>query len=139
MDADAKGVLIRCQRLFNEALPKFNWGASFLDANAINLLNEVPAEVSRFLRKENESSVQTTLQAEAAKYRHICKLFDGMKTSTSERFLEALGAEDADPTRKLDDILTELLKKDVEELFQDPIHTRPGESLIETVKGARDE
>lgn len=26
-------------RVFNEALPKFNWGASALDANAIDLLN----------------------------------------------------------------------------------------------------
>ena len=26
-------------------LPKFNWGVSALDANAIQLLNEVPGEV----------------------------------------------------------------------------------------------
>jgi len=32
-------------RLFKEAHPKFNWGASFLDANAITLLNEVPLQV----------------------------------------------------------------------------------------------
>lgn len=38
-----------CQRLFDEALPKFNWGASALDANAIDLLNRVPAEVARVL------------------------------------------------------------------------------------------
>lgn len=42
-------VLRRCQRLFDEALPKFNWGASFLDGNAIALLNEVPAEVKAAL------------------------------------------------------------------------------------------
>lgn len=30
------------QRLCAEALPKFNWGASALDANAISLLNTVP-------------------------------------------------------------------------------------------------
>lgn len=42
-------VLRRCQQLFKEALPKFNWGASALDANAIQLLNEVPAEVDRKL------------------------------------------------------------------------------------------
>lgn len=40
----------RAMRLFDEALPKFNWGASFLDANAIRLLNEVPAEVAAALR-----------------------------------------------------------------------------------------
>ena len=38
-------ALKSCQRLFNEALPKFNWGASALDANAIRLLNETPIEV----------------------------------------------------------------------------------------------
>jgi len=34
-----------CTRLINEALPKFNWAASALDANAIMLLNEVPSKV----------------------------------------------------------------------------------------------
>lgn len=38
-------ALKSAQRLFNEALPKFNWGASCLDANAIQLLNEVPKQV----------------------------------------------------------------------------------------------
>ena len=40
-----KAALEACQRLFNEALPKFNWGASALDANAIQRLNEVPGTV----------------------------------------------------------------------------------------------
>ncbi|WP_142028335.1 hypothetical protein [Bordetella hinzii] len=40
----------RAKRLFDEALPKFNWGASFLDANVIQLLNEVPGEVAAALR-----------------------------------------------------------------------------------------
>lgn len=40
----------RAKRLFDEALPKFNWGASFLDANAIQLLNEVPSEVAAALQ-----------------------------------------------------------------------------------------
>lgn len=44
-----KSALEACQRLFNEALPKFNWGASFLDANAIQLLNEVPLTVQAAL------------------------------------------------------------------------------------------
>lgn len=43
-------ALERADRLFSEALPKFNWGASALDANAIALLNEVPGEVRRALR-----------------------------------------------------------------------------------------
>lgn len=36
-------------RLCEEALPKFNWGASFLDANAIQLLNTVPAAIKEAL------------------------------------------------------------------------------------------
>jgi hypothetical protein len=47
---DSLAVLERCKRLFDEALPKFNWGAAFLDANAIALLNEVPAEVAKAIR-----------------------------------------------------------------------------------------
>ena len=44
--AEAQEALQAAQRLFKEALPKFNWAASFLDANAIQLLNEVPAKVN---------------------------------------------------------------------------------------------
>jgi hypothetical protein len=45
------GALEQCQRLIDEALPKFNWGASALDANAISLLNDVPIAVHLALRK----------------------------------------------------------------------------------------
>lgn len=38
-------ALNAAKKLFDEALPKFNWGASALDANAIRLLNEVPLVV----------------------------------------------------------------------------------------------
>jgi hypothetical protein len=31
-----------CKKLVDEALPKFNWGASALDAEAIQILNEAP-------------------------------------------------------------------------------------------------
>ncbi len=44
-------VLERCARLFKEALPRFNWAASALDANAITLLNEVPREVDGILKE----------------------------------------------------------------------------------------
>lgn len=36
------GALLAAKRLFDQALPRFNWGASALDANAIGLLNSVP-------------------------------------------------------------------------------------------------
>ena len=38
-------------RLHDQALPKVNLGASFLDANAIKLLNEVPIEVRGVLHR----------------------------------------------------------------------------------------
>lgn len=48
-------ALKRCQRLFKEALPKFNWGASFLDSNAIQLLNEVPGEVENAIKEAEDA------------------------------------------------------------------------------------
>lgn len=44
-----RAALLLAQRLCNEALPKFNWGASSLDANAIKLLNDVPLAITRAL------------------------------------------------------------------------------------------
>lgn len=44
-----RNTLLRVKQLFDTALPKFNWGASTLDADAIRLLNDVPAEVTRAL------------------------------------------------------------------------------------------
>lgn len=46
-----RAVLADCVQLFNEALPKFNWGASCLDANAIRLLNEVPTKAKAALKE----------------------------------------------------------------------------------------
>lgn len=43
-------ALVRAEALFTQALPKFNWGASALDADAIALLNEVPGEVRKALK-----------------------------------------------------------------------------------------
>jgi hypothetical protein len=39
------------QRMNREALGKFNWGASFLDANAIDLLNRAPADLDAALSR----------------------------------------------------------------------------------------
>jgi len=38
-------ALQMAERMCNEALPKFNWGNSCLDANAIKLLNETPIHI----------------------------------------------------------------------------------------------
>jgi hypothetical protein len=46
---DVVEALHAAKRLIDEALPKFNWGASALDANAIQLLNEVPVKVNAAL------------------------------------------------------------------------------------------
>lgn len=62
-------ALERCLRLFDEALPKFNWGASFLDANAIALLNEVPGEVRAALTTPAcHEALVTLLRAIRPKY-----------------------------------------------------------------------
>jgi hypothetical protein len=41
----AEKALELAHRLCTEALPKFNWAASALDANAIDLLNRAPMAV----------------------------------------------------------------------------------------------
>jgi len=43
---ELEAALRGAKRLFDEALPKFDWGRSALDANAIKLLNEVPRLVN---------------------------------------------------------------------------------------------
>lgn len=48
---DVVDALRRAETLIKEALPKFNWGASALDAHAIKLLNDVPGEVRAALGK----------------------------------------------------------------------------------------
>lgn len=49
---ELRDALRQADKLCVEALPKFNWGASALDANAIKLLNEVPREIQRVLERE---------------------------------------------------------------------------------------
>ncbi len=48
-------ALLLAQRLCDEALPKFNWGASTLDANAIDLLNRAPVAIQAAIVKANGS------------------------------------------------------------------------------------
>lgn len=53
-DADIKQLIAAAQltqRMCREALPKFNWGASALDANAIDLLNRAPGALDAALAK----------------------------------------------------------------------------------------
>lgn len=45
-------ALEAADELFKYALPKFNWGASFLDGKAIDLLNTVPTQVAAALQPE---------------------------------------------------------------------------------------
>lgn len=54
-DSEQSGTALKAaKRLFDEALPKFNWGASFLDANAIQLLNSVPDQVARAIKAKEQ-------------------------------------------------------------------------------------
>jgi hypothetical protein len=48
--ARLRQALLLAKRLVDEALPKFEWGKSSLDANAITLLNETPAAINAALR-----------------------------------------------------------------------------------------
>ena len=50
-------ALLSAQKLFDEALPKFNWGASCLDARAISLLNTVPNQVRKAI-ENNKNLIQ---------------------------------------------------------------------------------
>ena len=47
--ARLRGALQLVQRMNKEALPKFDWAASFLDANAIDLLNRAQMAVDAAL------------------------------------------------------------------------------------------
>ena len=51
-------ALLLAQRMCREALPKFNWGASFLDANAIQLLNEAPAAIDAAIARQAAAPVE---------------------------------------------------------------------------------
>ncbi len=48
---DLLAALRLTKRMIDEALPKFNWGASALDANALMLLNETPSAVNAAISK----------------------------------------------------------------------------------------
>lgn len=54
----AEEALVSAQKMIDVALPKFNWGASFLNAEAIQLLNETPREVTEALRRIGELKVE---------------------------------------------------------------------------------
>jgi hypothetical protein len=45
----ARTALMSCQKMIAVAHPKFNWGASFLDSESIQLLNATPVEVDEAL------------------------------------------------------------------------------------------
>ncbi len=45
LERDLLEALELTQRMIGEALPKFDWGKSFLDANALDLLNRTPIRV----------------------------------------------------------------------------------------------
>ena len=51
------------RELFEKALPKFNWESSFLNAEAITLLNDVPIEVAKALAEASEARTETTPDA----------------------------------------------------------------------------
>lgn len=61
VQSDMFDALVQVQRLLNEALPKFNYGASCLDANAIELLNRVPGQVHKAIEAYTKAKAEGTL------------------------------------------------------------------------------
>lgn len=52
--AELEKAFLLADRMCTEALPKFNWGASALDANAIRLLNDAPLSIKRALEHKHD-------------------------------------------------------------------------------------
>jgi hypothetical protein len=50
-----RSALVAADQVCKRALPRFNWGASFLDATAIDLLNRVPIEIQSALYGGNNA------------------------------------------------------------------------------------
>jgi hypothetical protein len=48
---DMLEALRSVEQMIDESFSKFNWGASFLNANAIRLLNEVPIKVAKTIAR----------------------------------------------------------------------------------------
>lgn len=67
--SNTMSTLLLARRLFDEALPKFNWGASFLDANAIELLNRAPGAILAALEKaERDAATLDALANECTRH-----------------------------------------------------------------------
>ncbi len=60
---DPVSALRLAKRLIDEALPQFNWGASPLSAEAVRLLNDVPAAVNAALAAIDARPVDAAIPA----------------------------------------------------------------------------
>ena len=56
------------QRLCEEALPKFDWGASALDANALTLLNTLPSAIKKALAQPEQEPIGYWPEQRAGEY-----------------------------------------------------------------------
>jgi hypothetical protein len=84
MSKQAMRALERCQRLFKEALPKFNWGAAFLDSNDIQLLNDVPAEVDAAITALKQQGEPVALVSYSAFKGYVCSWIPGSKVKAGD-------------------------------------------------------
>lgn len=65
---DVIDALLLSQRLNREVLPKFNWGASFLDAEAIDLLNRVPGIVDAALTNAGITAMKYPMELQRKEF-----------------------------------------------------------------------
>lgn len=78
-------ALQAAKKLFDEALPKFNWGASALDANAVTLLNTVPSRVAAAITRATTDPYAELLQVVQAREDRMDRL-----VAFSPKLLEAV-------------------------------------------------
>lgn len=55
LETELYEALKEAEKLIDVALSKFNWGASFLDAEAISILNETPIKIRHIIQKFENS------------------------------------------------------------------------------------
>ena len=80
-------VLARVERLVDEALPKFNWGASVLDANAIGLLNDVPGEVRKLRADLRAGSIHVCERPAGDRVEAVARIIDPARWRVLDGYL----------------------------------------------------
>lgn len=111
------GALRRAQKLHTEALPKFNWGASALDAHAIQLLNEVPGDVAAALAQYDAAAAQQAAHTFHVEPTPVLAVMDALVESTArvaEGGTVTADAHTVEVAKRTRAAVAELIEADVE-------------------------